>query len=307
VKEGAAADQAVQQAQRRTTSRRELSAHPQFEEISPEVGQLDEDAFDDLLGADPDAALAMLADLVGATDEKLRALARRLAGRIMVELARRGRPVRRGIGRLARQRYRPDAGDLDLDASLDPIALARATSSAVDPDELVVAGWARPATALALVVDRSGSMGGRPLATAAVAAAAVAWRAPADHSVIAFSNEAIVVKSQDIPKAAERVVSDLLSLRGFGTTDVALALRQAARQLDRSNAARKVTVLLSDCRSTVPGDAAIAARALDELVIIAPEADAEQAEWLAGATGARLTTVAGPAQIPEALARVLAD
>ncbi len=307
MKEGAAADQAVQQAQRRTVSRRELGAHQRFEEISPEVGQLDEEAFDDALGADPDAALSLLADLTGATDEKLKALARKLAGRVMVELARRGRPARRGIGRLARQRYRPDGGDLDLDASLDPVALARATRSAVDPDELVVAGWVRPATALALVVDRSGSMGGKPLATAAVAAAAVAWRAPADHSVVAFSNEAIVVKSQDVPKAAERVVTDLLALRGFGTTDVALALRQAGTQLARSGAARKVTVLLSDCRSTVPGDAVLAAQALEELVIVAPAGDAEQAEWLANATGARWTTVAGPGQVPEALARVLAD
>jgi Mg-chelatase subunit ChlD len=307
VKEGAAAERAVQQAQRRTVSRRELAAHQRFEEVSPEVGRLDEEAFDDLLGADPDAALALLADLTGATDEALRALARRLAGRVVVDVARRGRAVRRGVGRLARQRYRPDGGDVDLDASLDPVATARATGTAVDPEELILTGWVRPTTALALVVDRSGSMGGKPLATAAVAAAAVAWRAPADHSVLAFSNDVVVAKSQDVPKPAERVVTDLLALRGFGTTDVALALRQAARQLARTPASRKVTVLLSDCRSTVPGDAADAGRALDELVIVAPEGDHEQAAWLAATTGARWTTVAGPSQVPEALARVLAD
>jgi hypothetical protein len=57
----------------------------------------------------------------------------------------------------------------------------------------------------------------------------------------------------------------------------------------------------------VPGDAVRAAQALEELVIVAPAGDAEQAEWLANATGARWTTVSGPGQVPEALARVLTD
>ena len=61
-----------------------------FAEISPELGELDESAFDELMAEDPDEALALLADMNGATDERLRALARRLAGRIMVDLARNG-------------------------------------------------------------------------------------------------------------------------------------------------------------------------------------------------------------------------
>ena len=43
VKEGAAADEAVAEASRRTASRRELARHQRFEQVSPEVGQLDED------------------------------------------------------------------------------------------------------------------------------------------------------------------------------------------------------------------------------------------------------------------------
>ena len=53
-----------------------------FDEVSPEVGTLDPDAFDELLEGDPDAALGLLAAMTGATDEGLRALARRLAGRM---------------------------------------------------------------------------------------------------------------------------------------------------------------------------------------------------------------------------------
>jgi VWA domain containing CoxE-like protein len=295
----------MSESSRRTTSRRELARHEQFDDISPEVGELDEVAFDEALANDPDATLALLADLTGATDEKLRALAKMLAGRILVDLAKQGPAIRRGMGRLQRQRYQPDGGDLDLDASLDAIAIARATRELPDPDELRITGWSKRDTAYCLLLDRSGSMGGAPLATSAVSAAAVAWRAGRDYSVIAFSNDAVVAKTQESDKPAERVITDVLSLRGHGTTDVALALRAAGEQLARSTAARRVTILLSDCRATVPGDVVAAASALDELVIIAPEGDSTEAETLGRASGARVTTVSGPSNIPTALARVL--
>ena len=53
---------------------------------------------------------------------------------------------------------------------------------------------------------------------------------------------------------AESVVNDVLRLRGNGVTDVGLALRTAAGQLRRSNAGRRLAVLLSDCRATTGGD-----------------------------------------------------
>jgi Mg-chelatase subunit ChlD len=247
----------------------------------------------------------MLADLTGATDPVLRALARRLASRIVVDLARTGRPARSGAGKLARLPYQPDSGDLDLDASLEPIAIARATYSLPDTDELRVTGWTRPDTAVCLLVDRSGSMTGKPLATSAVAAAAVSWRAPSDYAVVAFAADAVVAKSIGAPKATERVVTDLLTLRGFGTTDVALALRTAAEQLGRSRAGRKITLLLSDCRATAPGDVEAMAACVEELIIIAPEGDSEEAEALGARVGARVVTVDGPSSVPAAFAAAL--
>lgn len=273
--------------------------------MSPEVGELDEDAVDESMSDDPDETLALLADLTGATDPKLRELARRLAGRLYLDVARRGRVRPRGVGRLVELPFRPDGGDLDLDASLDAIASARAAGEAIDPERLRVRGWATPGTAICLAIDRSGSMGGKPLATAAVAAAAVSWRAPEEYSVLSFSKEVIAVKSHDHRKPVEAVVDGVLALRGFGTTDVAAALRAAAEQLGRSRAARRITVLLSDCRATEPGDLVAAATALDELVIVAPEGDHAEAEALAVQVGARFTTVSGPSEIPAAIGRVL--
>ncbi len=293
------------EASRRTTSRRELSRRQHFAEISPELGTLDEHAFDELLDDDPDEALALLADMVGATDERLRSLARRLAGRIMVDLARQGLATHRSVGRLARRPLLRASGDVDLDASLDAVAAARRSGRTVDPAELVVAAWERPDTAVCLLVDRSGSMHGARLATAALAAAAVTLRAPTSSSVVAFAQDAVVVGAQGEPRDPDQVVADLLRLRGVGVTDVGQALRVAAAQLARSTAGRRLTILLSDCRTTAGGDPTGDAMALDELAIIAPEGDSEDARVLAAAVGARLSTVGGPTSVVDALAAAL--
>jgi Mg-chelatase subunit ChlD len=255
---------------------------------------------------DPDEALSLLADLHGATDEGLRELARRLAGRIMVDLARQGLAAHRSVGRLTRRPMDRSAGDVDLDASMDELVSARSGRRAVDPAELVAATWERPDTAVCLLVDRSGSMHGARLAAAALAAATVALRAPTSSSVVAFAQDAVVLGSQDVPRDPDEIVSDLLRLRGVGVTDVGLALRVAAAQLARAHAGRRLTILLSDCRTTAGGEPTEFARALDELVIIAPEGDSDDAAALARSVGARWTTVGGPTSVVDALATAFA-
>jgi Mg-chelatase subunit ChlD len=273
--------------------------------VSPEVGVLDEAAFDDALEADPDEALALLADLTGATDQHLRELARRLAGRVVVDVVRTGSPRRRGIGRMRHAPADRSSGELDLDRGLETVAAARAQGVAPALGDLHSREWSRPDLALCLLVDRSGSMGGARLATAAVAAAACLWRAPLDTSVVAFGDDAVVLASQGSGREPEAVVEDLFRLRGHGPTDLALALRVARRQLDRSSAGRRITVLLSDARATKGGDPVAEAAALDELVVLCPAGDSDEAAHLADALGARWVEVAGPSDVPAAFGDVL--
>jgi len=265
---------------------------------------LNEDAFAECLENDPDQALSLLADLNGATDEKLRRLAQKLAGRVVVDLARHGATPKAGIGRLVSARASHHVGDLDLDASLEPILQARATRTPVPAEELRVHSWKRSDTALCLLVDRSGSMSGERLAAAAVAAAAVVYRCGADCSVIAFAEDAIVIKAQHEQRGPEQVVGDLLRLRGFGVTNLALAMRAASLQLAKSSAARQITVALSDCRVTTGGDPVADAAALSELVILAPAEDSADARVLANYLGINFSALAGPSSVPEALAAV---
>lgn len=287
-------------------SRRELASNPIFEDVSPELGELDEATLAEALDADPDEALSLLAEMTRATDAGLRELARSLASRLFIDLARQETADAPGIGRIVPMRYRPDRGDLDVDGSLDALVQARAERRAIDPDELLVRAWAKPATAWCLLVDRSGSMYGAPLATAALSAAAVAARAEGEYAVLSFARDIVAPKAMWETRSVDDVIDRVLTLRGHGTTDVAGALLAANAQLGASSAPRRVAILLSDCRSTEPGDVVGAATTLDELIVIAPEGDSDDAAALADAVGARWTTVAGPSSIVAAMARVLA-
>jgi Mg-chelatase subunit ChlD len=287
----------------RTTGRRELSRHARFAEVSPEVGVLDEKAMTHALADDP-AAFELLAAMTTATDERLRAAAIRLAAAIVLDRARAGRPSMRGISRLRPVRGAAD-GDLDVDASIEGVSAARTEARPVGPDDLITVQWAKAPTAFAVVVDRSGSMSGARLASAATVAAACALRAPQEHAVLSFAGSVEVIRPlvSDVLPAA--VAERLLRLRGHGVTKLADALKAAREQLANARARRQVVILLSDCRSTDDDDTVETARALPELIILAPVDDHEQAAHLADLAGARWGTIAHPLDAAAALDHLL--
>ncbi len=268
------------------------------------MGELDLAAVQKALAEDPDDTLSLLVAMSTATDESLRALVRRLAPQLVLDRVRTGAVRRRGIGR-PRSVPAHLGGELDLDASMEAVAAAYGESRHPALDELVARDWGRPELALCLVVDRSGSMSGTRLATAAVTAAACLVRAPGDHAVVVFARRADVLAPLGSTRDPAGVIADVLSLRGHGMTSVSAALQEAHHQLERSRAARRVTVLLSDCRVTDEVDAVPSARALDELVILAPADDADEARHLARESGARVGEVTGVDAVPGLLEELL--
>ena len=286
-----------------TTGRHDLARHARFAELSPEVGVLDEEAARRALGEDP-AAFELLAAMTVATDERLREAALRLCSALVLERARAGRASTRGVSRLRTARGALD-GDLDIDASVEGVSAARTEARPVGHDDLTTVQWARPRTAFAVVVDRSGSMGGARLAAAATVAAACALRAPAEHAVLSFAGTVDIIRPlvSDIQPAA--VAERLLRLRGHGVTRLADALQAAGEQLAQARARRRVVVLLSDCRSTDEDDTEQTARSLQELIILAPADDYEQAAHLAGLAGARWSVLAHPLDAAAVLDQLL--
>jgi Mg-chelatase subunit ChlD len=230
--------------------------------------------------ADADAAVALLADLAAATDPQLRAQARRLAARLFVRAGRLGRGSAPGFRTLTRGR---GEGDLDLDLTLE---LAGGRPKHLD--QLVTRRWAARRRALCLLVDHSGSMRGHAVGLAAMAGAAVVLNRSerASTSVIAFAADALVLQRQTETRPAAALVDDLLSLRGKGRTNLALALKTAARELAREPAAEGLAIVLSDCRATAGGDPLGALAGLERVHVLCTAAD-EDAVAAAQALAAR--------------------
>ncbi len=99
---------------------------------------LDEEAMSRALAGDP-SAFELLALMITATDERLRAAAIRLSSQIVLDRARAGRPVMRGISRLRPARGALD-GDLDIDASIDGVSAARGEARPASPATTCWAG-----------------------------------------------------------------------------------------------------------------------------------------------------------------------
>jgi Mg-chelatase subunit ChlD len=200
-----------------------------------------------------------------ATDPALRARARSLARRLLPRLGAGGPPRRRGTHRLT-VHVGTLEGDLDLERTLERSSARRPRH----PAELVTRRFAAAPRTVCLLVDRSGSMGGHAVALAAVAASAVL--AAADGrlhcGVIAFASETMVLRAPADPAAPERVVDDLLSLRGHGRTDLAGALTAAAGLLRDAPPGGRAAILLSDCLATTGADPGVAAARLDCLHVL---------------------------------------
>lgn len=290
----------------RTNSRVELAArHEAFGQVSPEVGRLDEDAFAAAMEADPDSAAGLLADLARATDRELSAAARRLAGRVFIQLGRTGPARSRGTRRLGPRRG--GDGDLDLDRTLDR------ASGGWPPrgEDLITSSWTAHRRAVCLLVDSSGSMDGLAVALAAVAAAGVVLAADRklEPSVLAFGEDVQVLGPQGVHRPAEDLVADLVGLRGHGMTDIASALREAGRQLAVAAADERIVVLLSDCLHTSGADPATALAGIDRLHVLCPlpsEEATRSASALATLGGGQCQPVHRLTDIAPALSRILA-
>jgi len=289
---------------RRTMSRAEYaSQHPSFQQVSPQAGTIDQDALGQLLADDPDAAAMLLADLTRASDQQLRAAARKLAARVFVQLAAVGQHRSRGVRKLAAGR--PDDGDLDLERTIGRMSGTWPPAA----DEIATTAWQARQRSVVLLVDSSGSMSGLALAMAAIAAAGVVLAADAklEPAVLAFSGSVTVLQRRGLRRPPADVITELMAMRGHGRTDLAAALRAAATELAGAAADREV-ILLSDCLSTAGGDPASALAGLDRLHVLMPVPTPESVaagSALARAGGGFSQPVRSLADLGPALTRAL--
>jgi Mg-chelatase subunit ChlD len=207
-------------------------------------------------------------------------------------------------------RREPAGSDIDLDATL----AARGAEPRWRAEHLHTRGWRSTGRAVVLLVDASGSVAGKKLATAVLTASALVQRMrPGDElGVIAFWSRAVVLRPLSADARIEALVDRLCDLRGGGTTDLELALRTAATQVSRSRASDRQVMLLSDGMATDSPDPVNAASALARvparLQVLALSGDGDavaSCAALAAAGGGRVAALHRPSQAPAAVRELL--
>jgi Ca-activated chloride channel family protein len=167
-----------------------------------------------------------------------------------------------------------------------------------------------PEVAMALVIDRSGSMTGLPLEMAKQAAKATADTLAADDllEVIAFDSQPTRIVRMTAAKHSARIQNDIARIQAGGGTEIFPALDTAYQALSSTRAKRKHVVLLTDGQAPSNGIRdLVQAMAAEEITVttvgLGGGADETLLRMIADVGGGRFYKVADPQSLPRIFTR----
>lgn len=156
-------------------------------------------------------------------------------------------------GMVPQNRSRPyRAGDeldqLDLEATLDSVISQGKQLGRITEEDLFVPVQSKGQAAMLVLLDISGSMGGRELANCAISVVMLLGRmAPEEIAIALFESDTHVIKGFTQERDLDEVTDRLLELAATGGTRVDAALRWAYEQYEEVPEAEfRVLFLLSD-------------------------------------------------------------
>ena len=168
--------------------------------------------------------------------------------------------------------------------------------------------------ALALVIDRSGSMAGEKLELTKQAARATAEALPPSDqiAVVVFDSQSQPVVQLQRAANRQRIASDIGRIQASGGTNILAGLREAVEELLPARARKKHIILLSDGQSPydeIPDlvDAASAARITISAIGVGDGADQTMLKMIAERGGGRFYQTRDPASIPRIFSRETSD
>jgi Ca-activated chloride channel family protein len=168
--------------------------------------------------------------------------------------------------------------------------------------------------ALALVIDRSGSMSGPKMDLTKEAARGTAQMlAPEDLiSVIVFDSQSHAVVRLQAASNRQRILNDIAQIRASGGTNILPGLREAFDELLPARARKKHVIVLSDGQSPYEGipeliDDAAAAHITVSAVGVGEGADQTLLQMIANRGGGRFYHTRDPASIPQIFTRETAE
>jgi uncharacterized membrane protein len=164
--------------------------------------------------------------------------------------------------------------------------------------------------ALALVIDKSGSMSGPKMDLTKEAARATAEAMPPSDqiAVIVFDSQATPVVRLQRAANRTRILADIGRIQASGGTNILAGLREAVDELVPARARKKHVILLSDGQSPYEGiadlaDAAAASQITVSAVGVGEGADQTLLQMIATRGGGRFYHTRDPASIPRIFSR----
>ena len=168
--------------------------------------------------------------------------------------------------------------------------------------------------ALALVIDKSGSMAGEKLDLTKQAASATAEALPPSDqiAVVVFDSQSQPVVQLQRAANRQRIANDIGRIQASGGTNILAGLREAVEELLPARARKKHIILLSDGQSPydeIPDlvDAASAARITISAIGVGDGADQTMLKMIAQRGGGRFYQTRDPASIPRIFSRETSD
>jgi Ca-activated chloride channel homolog len=162
-----------------------------------------------------------------------------------------------------------------------------------------------PSVAMALVIDRSGSMTGLPMEMAKAAAkATVGVLAPDDLiEIIAFDNSPTRFVKLQPARNRSRIAGDIARIQPGGGTEIFSALDAAFQDMTVAQARRKHVVLLTDGRAPSQGIRDLVSAMVAESITVTSvglgnELDEQLLRMIAEVGGGRFHAVADPNNLP---------
>ncbi len=167
-----------------------------------------------------------------------------------------------------------------------------------------------PGVALALVIDRSGSMAGLPLEMAKAACKATVSTLQGDDviEIIAFDTEPVRYVKMQPARYRSRIQNDILRIQPGGGTEIFSALDQAYQDLASTQARKKHVILLTDGQAPNSGirdlvQAMVAENMTVTTVGLGDGADGNLLRTIADLGGGRYHAVPDPSALPKIFTR----
>jgi MoxR-like ATPase len=222
-------------------------------------------------------SLEVFANVIGMLKKDVRALAVKIASRLIIKIAQQIADTGCRTGKLKLKNGFTDGAEIELDCSLERYTEQPELGIL---ENLVSYIRQQEKRAFVMMFDHSYSMKGMKIILAAITAAAIAQHFRKDYGVLAFSNQITVLKGIDESTGPEEVLERLFALELSGDTDIRLALEAGLDHLAKFE--EKRGLILTDGAWNRGGDPLEAAVRFDKLGVIGfPPAKREKIRQLA--------------------------